>query len=76
AFFHNDLGSFSTTPVLKLHGYKWGIKNIVKGGYILGNNNLNRAKVDIEKILLDNNFLNIYLKNLDKTKFDISTFDK
>ena len=34
AFFHNNLGSFSTTPKLKLHGYNWALKNITKGGYI------------------------------------------
>ena len=72
AFFHNDLGSFSTTPKLKLHGYNWAIKNIVNGGYILGNNNLNRAKINIEKLLKDNKFTNIYLKDLDNKKFNIA----
>jgi hypothetical protein len=71
AFLHNDLGSFSTTPKLKLHGYNWVIKNMVKGGYILGNNNLNRAKVNIEGLMNENNFSNQYLKNLDSSKFNL-----
>ena len=70
AFIHNDLGSFSTTPKLKMHGQKWAIKNIVKGGYILGNNNYNRAKVKIEELMT--NFKNTTLKDLNKDFFDLS----
>ena len=76
AFLHNDLGSFSTTPKLKLHGYNWAIKNMIKGGYILGNNNLNRAKIDIEGIFNNNNFSNQYLKDLDSTKFNLQKLIK
>jgi len=76
AFLHNDLGSFSTTPKLKLHGYNWAIKNMIKGGYILGNNNLNRAKIDIEGIFNNNNFSNQYLKDLDSTKFNLQKLSK
>lgn len=76
AFLHNDLGSFSTTPKLKLHGYNWSIQNMVKGGYILGNNNLNRAKVDIEGIMNENNFSNQYLKDLDSSKFNLEKLGK
>lgn len=71
AFLHNDLGSFSTTPKLKYNGYKWAVKNMVNGGYILGNNNLNRAKINIEEFMEINNFKNIYLKDLPKTKFNL-----
>lgn len=46
AFCHNDLGNYSTTPKLKTHAQKWAAKNLVKGGYMLSNNNFNRAKVD------------------------------
>lgn len=76
AFLHNDLGSFSTTPNLKLHGYQWGLKNIIEGGYVLGNNNLNRAKIKIENIISENNFENIYLENLNKTKFNLDSLSK
>lgn len=76
AFLHNDLGSFTTTPKLKLHGYKWASKNMIKGGYILGNNNLNRGKVKIEELLKKNNFNNIYLRNLDKKKFNLDKLSK
>lgn len=76
AFFHNDLGSFSTTPKLKLHGYNWALKNIINGGYILGNNNLNRAKVKIEELLKENNFENTYLKDLSKEKYNLNKISK
>ena len=76
AFLHNDLGSFTTTPKLKLHGYKWASKNMIKGGYILGNNNLNRGKVKIEELLKKNNFNNIYLRDLDKKKFNLDQLSK
>ena len=39
AFCHNDLGSFPTTPELKIYGQKWAARNIIKGGYFLGRNN-------------------------------------
>ena len=32
AFCHNDLGNYSTTPLLKEHGQKWAAKNIIKVG--------------------------------------------
>ena len=56
AFCHNDLGNYSTTPLLKKHGQEWLAKNIVKGGWVLCNNNYNRAKVDNIKIMQDNGF--------------------
>mgnify|MGYP005640056633 FL=1 len=71
AFLHNDLGSFSTTPRLKFNGYKWAVNNIVKGGYILGNNNLNRAKINIEEFMTLNEFTNTHLQNLDDKNFNL-----
>ena len=41
AFCHNDMGGFWKTPQLKLHCQNWAAKNIIKGGYFLGNNNYN-----------------------------------
>ena len=72
AFLHNDLGSFSTTPKLKFNGYKWAVQNMVEGGYILGNNNLNRAKVNIEEYMTINGFKNTYLQDLDESKFNLN----
>lgn len=72
AFLHNDLGSFSTTPKLKFNGYKWAVGNMVADGYILGNNNLNRAKVNIEEFMTMNRFNNTYLQDLDVNKFNLN----
>jgi len=74
AFVHNDIGSFPHTPELKIHTQKWLAKNVIKGGYVLGNNNLNRAKFKVEELMKDNGFENTYFSNLDKTTFDISEF--
>lgn len=76
AFLHNDLGSFSTTPKLKFNGYKWAVKNMVSDGYILGNNNLNRAKVNIEEFMTINGFRNTYLQDLDNNKFNLNELKK
>lgn len=72
AFCHNDLGGFGHTPKLKMHGQKWAARNIVSGGYLLGNNNSNRVNIDIEKIMLEAGMENVYLKDLDPNKFDLS----
>ena len=64
AFFHNDLGNFSSTPKLKLHGQQWGMRNIISGGYFLGNNNYNRAKIKVEELMESNNFKNILLETI------------
>ena len=42
AFCHNDLGNYATTPKLKEHAQKWAAKNIIKGGYMLSNNNITK----------------------------------
>lgn len=76
AFLHNDLGSFSTTPKLKFNGYKWAVRNMVADGYILGNNNLNRAKVNIEEFMNINKFRNTYLQDLDTNKFNLDELKK
>ncbi len=76
AFCHNDLGNFSTTPQLKSHAQKWAVKNIIKGGHMLGNNNLNRYKWKIEEHMIENGFINIYFKDLDNNKFDLTNFSE
>ena len=66
AFCHNDLGAFWITPELKVFGQKWSARNIVKAGYYLGNNNYNRARIDVEKIMIDFGFENTNLLDLCK----------
>ena len=56
AFCHNDLGNYATTPKLKEIGQIWAAKNIIKGGYMLSNNNFNRAKVKNIEIMTENGF--------------------
>ena len=58
---HNDMGSFWKTPELKLKCQKWAARNIVKGGYLLGNNNYNRPRINIEKLMKEMGFNNIQL---------------
>ena len=74
AFAHNDVGSLSHTPDVKIHTHKWLSRNIVDGGYLLGNNNLNRAKFKFEEYMAENGFLNTQFLNLDKNIYDISGF--
>ena len=50
-------------------------KNIVKGGYFLGRNNLNAAKFKSEQLMEENNFENRLFKNL-QAHFDLSTLDQ
>ena len=64
AFCHNDLGNYATTPKLKEHAQKWAAKNIIKGGYMLSNNNFNRAKVKNIEIMQENGFKVTQLINL------------
>tara|TARA_S200000501_G_C20781854_1_gene725405 strand:+ start:639 stop:1244 length:606 start_codon:yes stop_codon:yes gene_type:complete len=61
AFCHNDIGSFWKTPELKLHCQKWASKNVVKGGYFLGNNNYNRPRIELEKRMEKFGFRNYQL---------------
>jgi len=74
AFAHNDIGSLSHTPDLKIHTHKWLTSNVIGGGYLLGNNNLNRAKFKFEEYMKDNGFVNTQFKDLDPSKFAISEF--
>lgn len=76
AFAHNDVGSLSHTPEVKIHTHKWITSNIVDGGYVMGNNNLNRAKFKFEEYMQENGFENTQFENLDSNKFDLSSFPK
>ncbi len=71
AFCHNDLGNYATTPTLKEHGQKWAAKHMVKGGYMLSNNNFNRAKVKNIEIMEENGFKVTQLMDL-QDKYDLS----
>jgi hypothetical protein len=73
AFCHNDLGSFPTTPELKAHGQRWAARNIIKGGYFLGINNLNSAKFKSEELMKDLDFENRHFSNL-QSKFNMAAF--
>lgn len=74
AFAHNDVGSLSHTPDVKIYTHKWLCRNIVKNGYLLGNNNLNRAKFKFEEYMLEQGFTNDQFVDLDNNIFDISSF--
>lgn len=74
AFAHNDVGSLSHTPELKIHTHKWLTQNVINGGYILGNNNLNRAKFKFEEYMEENGFQNTQFEDLNKDVFDLSKF--
>jgi hypothetical protein len=72
AFAHNDIGNFSDTPELKTHAQKWLADNIVKGGYVLCNNNDNEANFKIEEFMESKGFENTQLEDLDRSIFDLS----
>lgn len=72
AFCHNDLGNYTTTPKLKEHAQKWAAKNLIKGGYMLSNNNYNRAKVNNIEIMKENNCEIIQLSEVVET-YNLST---
>ena len=74
AFCHNDLGSFPTTPQLKINGQKWAASNIVEGGYFLGRNNLNAAKFKSEELMESLGFSNYNFNYLNKI-YDLSSLD-
>lgn len=76
AFAHNDVGSLSHTPDVKIHAQKWIAKNIVSGGYVIGNNNLNRAKFKFEEYMNENGFVNTHFEHLPDDKFNILNFPK
>ena len=74
AFCHNDLGSFPTTPLLKKKGQQWAAKNVVKGGYFLGRNNLNRAKFKSEQLMESLGFENTQFIDM-QGDYDMSSFE-
>lgn len=74
AFCHNDLGSFPTTPKLKIHGQEWAARNIMNGGYFLGRNNLNSAKYQSEEVMNELGFENLHFKDL-QNDFDMTNFE-
>jgi len=74
AFCHNDLGNYATTPKLKEHAQKWAAKNIIKGGYMLSNNNFNRAKVKNIEIMEENGFVVTQLLDVQE-KYDLASLD-
>jgi len=71
AFCYNDIGNFELTPMAKLHAQQWGAKNVIKGGYFLGRNNLNAAKFPLEEHMERFGFLNTQLQTLTGI-FDLS----
>ena len=75
AFVHNDIGSFPTTPKLKIHAQKWAARNVVEGGYFLGRNSLNVAKFDSETFMAEQGFLNIHFSAINGL-IDLSALDK
>tara|TARA_Y100000361_G_C11159928_1_gene346596 strand:- start:2909 stop:3484 length:576 start_codon:yes stop_codon:yes gene_type:complete len=66
AFAHNDIGSIPHTPELKYKTQIWLLNNIIKGGYLLGNNNLNRAKFKFEELAVEKGFINTQFSELNK----------
>jgi len=74
AFCHNDLGNYSVTPLLKKHGQEWLVKHIVKGGWVLCNNDYNRAKVQNIQIMEDNGFEIFQLTDLVK-KYNLDNLE-
>lgn len=61
AFSYNDVGSFKHTPVCKLHAHMLAVKHTMKGGYLLGRNNINVAKINLEGICVNHDFENFDL---------------
>ena len=74
ALCHNDLGSFPTTPKLKIHGQEWAARNIMNDGYFLGRNNLNSAKYQSEEVMNELGFENLHFKDL-QNDFDMTNFE-
>ena len=68
SFCHNDISSFWIDPELKLSCQEWAAKNVIKGGFFLGNNNYNKPRYDIEGMMEKLGFKNIQLKQYCKEK--------
>jgi hypothetical protein len=71
SFVHNDIGNYTLTPTAKFHAQQWAAQNVVEGGYFLGRNNLNRARIPIEQYMERSGFLNINMLSLTGI-FDLS----
>jgi hypothetical protein len=71
AFCHNDVGSYPTTPELKIHAQRWAAKNIIEGGLLLGRNNLNRAKFKNEEFMENLNFENFQFSDMQHEYSDL-----
>ena len=71
SFVHNDIGNFSLTPTAKFYAQQWAAKNVIEGGYFLGRNNLNRAKIPLEQFMKRCGFVNLQLLGLTGI-FDLS----
>ena len=71
AFCYNDIGNFQLTPIAKLYAQQWGARNVIDGGYFLGRNNLNSAKLHLEQQMERFGFLNTQLLTLTGI-FDLS----
>lgn len=72
SFVHNDIGNYGLTPLAKFYAQQWAANNVVEGGYFLGRNNLNRAKIPIEQFMERLGFLNTNMLALTGV-FDLST---
>lgn len=65
AFVHNDVGNFLLTPKAKIHAQMWAARHVVTGGYFLGRNNQNSAKINIESMMSDLGYTNTHLSCID-----------
>ncbi len=71
SFVHNDIGNFSLTPTAMFYAQQWAAKNVIDGGYFLGRNNLNRAKIPLEQYMEKLGFTNMNMLGLTGI-FDLS----
>lgn len=75
AFAHNDIGNFPKTPELKLHVQHWLARNTIEGGVVLGRNNYNSKKIDMEKLMEEYGFENTNFRNLG-SEFDLNILNE
>lgn len=78
SFAYNDLGSFVHTPVAKWNAQVWAAKNVVQGGYFLGRNDFNTAKMPVESYMTRLGFINnnlLGIEGLLKTNLDFKTLE-
>jgi hypothetical protein len=74
AFVHNDIGNFKHTPMAKFHAQQWAASNVVFGGYFLGRNDLNCAKLPLENLMERHGFINANLSAINGL-VDLSKLD-